>query len=54
MAPMEKKAADRCSICKLHILTLESRAETTFRLVPLVPMVPVEKWTVDRYAICKA
>ena len=41
MAPIEKKAADRCSICKLHIFTLESRAETTCRLVPLVPLVPL-------------
>ena len=42
MAPIEKKATDRCSICKLHILTLESRAETTCRLLPLVPLVPFQ------------
>ena len=52
-APLEKEAADRYSICKLHILTPQGRAWTICRLVPLIPMVPLEQKTADRCSICK-
>ena len=48
---MDSSSVDLFTLCKLHILTHESRAETIFyRLVALVPM---EKEVADRYTICK-